>query len=523
MSTHSPAESSDFSIPAQFNIAAALLERRAGDASHSAIEYGDAAWTYGEITALANRAGNGLQALGVAREQRVLIALPDSPEFVATFLGAIKIGAVAVPCNTFLGPPEYSYFLRESRAPVVVTTRELLARMEGTLTDRQTILIVDRDDHHGRLLAWKKWTDSSSPELSAADTSRDEPAFWLWTSGSTGTPKAAVHLHQHPVWCARQYGEGVLGLQARDRTFSAAKLFHAYGLGNSLFFPFWTGASSVLFPGRALAEDVYRIIHTKRPTVFFGVPTLFAALLQVPDVERRFDLSSLRFCVSAGEPLPSELYERWHARFHLEIVDGLGSTELLHMYISSRPGRIKAGSSGYPVPGYEVKILNEHDEPLGPNQVGDLYVKGPSAAIGYWNRRDQTKQKMCGEWFASGDKYSVDADGYYWYAGRTDDMFKVGGEWVSPIEIESVLIRHQAVLECAVVGWETEPGVLKPKAFVVLRNGRLGSDDLVSELQAFVRERAAHYKCPRAIEFLPELPKTATGKIQRFRLRGTLG
>jgi benzoate-CoA ligase len=521
MSTHPEPETAELSIPSQFNIASALLERRlaGGGGQRIAIEYGDAPWRYAEIAALVNRAGRALLAAGVAREQRVLIALPDSPEFVAAFLGAIKIGAVAVPCNTFLGAAEYAYFLRESRAPVVVTTRDLYARMEASLTNRQTVVIVDRDAHDGRLLAWKPWVDSGAPELAAADTSRDEAAFWLWTSGSTGTPKAAVHLHQHPLWCCRQYAEGVIGLHAADRTFSAAKLFHAYGLGNSLFFPFWTGAATVLFPGRSLAEDVYRIIHAHRPTVFFGVPTLFAALLQVPDVEQRFDLSSLRFCVSAGEPLPGELYDRWHERFGLEIVDGLGSTELLHMYISSRPGRIKAGSSGYPVPGYEVKILNERDEPLGANQVGDLYVKGPSAAIGYWNRRDQTKQKMRGEWFASGDKYSVDDDGYYWYAGRTDDMFKVGGEWVSPIEIESVLIRHQAVLECAVVGWEATPGVVKPKAFVVLRDGHDGSDELVNDLQAFVRDRAAHYKCPRGIEFLPELPKTATGKIQRFRLR----
>jgi len=508
-------------IPSRFNVAAALLQRRLADdgGRRVAIEHDGRSWTYAEIGDLVNRAGNALRSLGVAREQRVLIVLPDSPAFVAAYLGTMAIGAVAVPCNTFFGPPEYDYFLKESRAAVVVTTPELLARMESSLGPDQPVILVGGDAGGPPRHAWSPLIERSSPALTPADTHRDEAAFWLWTSGSTGAPKAAVHLHQHPVWCSTQYGEGVIGVRPTDRTFSAAKLFHAYGLGNSLFFPFWTGATSILFSGRALAEDVYRVIDRQRPTIFFGVPTLFAALLQVPDVETRFNLSSLRFCVSAGEPLPAELYERWQARFGLEIVDGLGSTELLHMYVSARPGRIRPGSSGMPVPGYEVRILNDRDEPLGPNQVGDLYVKGPSAAIGYWNRRDQTKQKMRGEWFASGDKYSVDADGYYWYAGRSDDMFKVGGEWVSPIEIESVLIRHESVLECAVVGWEAEPGVLKPKAFVVLRNGRKGSGELASDLQAFVRANAAHYKCPRMVEFLDELPKTATGKIQRFKLR----
>jgi benzoate-CoA ligase len=517
MATHAAADTPQ--IPSQFNIAAALLERRLADAARLAIEHGGRQWTYGDVAALVNRAGNTLAALGVRREQRVLISLPDSPEFVASFLGTIAIGAVAVPCNTFLGTPEYTYFLRESRAAVVITTADLSARMAPALSDDQIVVLVDREAGDGAARSWQALVSGAPAELRPAATSKDEAAFWLWTSGSTGMPKAAVHLHQHPVWCASQYGQGVIGMHAGDRVFSAAKLFHAYGLGNSLVFPFWTGASSILFPGRALAEDVFGAISRHRPTIFFGVPTLFAALLQVPGVEERFDLSTLRFCVSAGEPLPAEIFNRWHDRFELEIVDGLGSTELLHMYVSARPGQVKPGSSGTPVPGYDVRILNERDETVGPNEVGDLYVKGPSAAIGYWNRRDQTKQKMRGEWFASGDKYRVDSDGYYWYAGRSDDMFKVGGEWVSPIEIESVLIRHEAVLECAVVSLEISAGVLKPKAFVVLRNGHRGSDALVSELQTFVRSHAAHYKCPRAIEFLDELPKTATGKIQRFKLR----
>jgi benzoate-CoA ligase len=511
-------------IPPRYNIAAALLDPRlaGADRDRPAVESDGRLWTYAEIGALVNRTGNALRSLGVTREQRVLIALPDSVELVAAYLGAIRIGAIAVPCNTFLGPAEYAYFLSETRAPVLVTTTGLLARIGpavATAVDLQTILVTDREEDDGRLRAWSRQVDAASTDLRAADTHKDEPAFWLWTSGSTGTPKAAVHLHQHPAWCCELYGRQTLGITSADRTFSAAKLFHAYGLGNSLFFPFWVGATTILCPRRAAPSAVYAVIQASRPTIFFGVPTLFAAMLQAADADRRLGLSSLRCCVSAGEPLAADLFRRWHQRFALEILDGLGSTELLHMYVSSRPGHIKPGSTGQPVPGYEVKLLGDTGEPLGANQVGDLHVKGPSAAIMYWNRRDETKEKMRGEWFASGDKYTVDDEGFFWYAGRADDMFKVAGEWVSPIEIEAILIQHAAVLECAVVPGVEPSGILKPKACVVLKDGRRGSEDLVAELYEFVRARAAHYKCPRAIEFLPALPKTATGKIQRFKLR----
>jgi benzoate-CoA ligase family protein len=512
-------------IPSRYNFAAALIEQRlVGHGDRPALECQGRAWTYAQVSEMVNRAGNAFRALGLAREQRVMIVLPDSPEFIAAYLGAIKIGAVAVPCNTFLGPSEYAYFLRETRAPLLVTDRDLLKRMEPALKEAanlQAIVLVDQDKDDGRLRAWCSWIESASGVLRAAETHKDEAAFWLWTSGSTGEPKAAVHVHQHPPWCCYNYARGVLAMNAADRTFSAAKLFHAYGLGNSLFFPFWVGATSILSPGRSLPDAVYDVIHRARPTIFFGVPTLFAAMLQVPDAEQRFDLSSIRFCVSAGESLPAELFRRWQARFATEILDGLGSTELLHMYLSSRPGRVRPGSTGVPVPGYEVKILDETGTPIGPRRVGDLYVKGPSTAIMYWNRREQTKQKMCGEWFVSGDKCSVDEDGYFWYAGRADDMFKVSGEWVSPIELESVLIQHESVVECAVVATPEPPGILKPKAFVVLRQDCIASEALAAELRTFVHDRAAHYKCPRVFEFVTELPKTATGKIQRFKLKGS--
>jgi benzoate-CoA ligase family protein len=509
-------------IPSRYNITAALLERRltAGDGGRVAIETADRNWTYADIAELTARAGNGLRALGVAREQRVVIVLPDSPEFVAAFLGTMLIGAVAVPCSTFLGVSDYTYFLRDARASVLVTTTELLERLDLSAAPELThVLLTDRADDEGSRRSWNRLMESVPAGCEPADTHKDDPAFWLWTSGSTGEPKAAVHLHQDAPWCCELVGVGVYGMTATDRAYSAAKLFHAYGLCNALFFPFWTGAATILHAGRSTAHAVYSIITARRPTIFFSVPTLYAMLLQVTDAEQRFNLTSLRFCVSAGEPLPAELYRRWLARFGTEILDGIGSTELLNMYICSRPGEVRAGSSGTVIDGYRMKIVNEHGDPVEPHQVGDLLVSGPSCAIMYWDRREETKQKMLGEWFVSGDKYVVDEDGYYWFKGRSDDMFKASGEWISPIEIESLLMEHAAVVECAVVAWKEAVGVVRPKAFVVLVEGAASTDAMVLELQTFVRARAAHYKCPRAIVFLAELPKTATGKLQRFKLR----
>lgn len=507
-------------IPTRFNLAASLLARRLADDGHRrAVESADRAWTFAQLADLTARVGNGLRSLGISREQRVVIVLPDSVEFVAAFLGTIFIGAVAVPCSTFLGPSDYAWFLRDARSEVLITTRELLERLDVAAANVTTVVVLDLEADDGRLRSWRQLIASASPACEAADTHKDEPAFWLWTSGSTGEPKAAVHLQQDAPWSCQLVAEEVYGMTAADRVYSAAKLFHAYGLGNGLLFPLWTGAATILNAGRSIPDAVYSIITRARPTIFFGVPTLYALLLQVPEAERRFDVSSLRFCVSAGEPLPAELYRRWRSRFGSEILDGIGSTELLNMYICSRQGAVKPGSCGTAVPGYAFKIVNEQSEEVGVNQVGDLLVNGPSCALMYWNRRDETKQKMRGEWFVSGDKCSVDEDGYYWFAGRTDDMFKASGEWISPIEIESLLIGHPAVVECAVVAWQEAVGVVRPKAFVVLAEGAPATNATIADLQAFVRARAAHYKCPRTIEFIPELPKTATGKLQRFKLR----
>jgi benzoate-CoA ligase len=360
---------------------------------------------------------------------------------------------------------------------------------------------------------------ASDPHLDPAPTHRDEPAFWLWSSGSTGAPKGTVHLHHDMVCAADLYAEAVLGIRDDDVCLSIAKLFFAYGLGNALYFPFRVGAGTVLHPGRFEPRVYFDLIHRYRPTLFFGVPTAYAAMLAF---EGPTDLGRVRVCVSAGEPLPAALLTRWKDRFGVEILDGIGSTEALHIYISNRAGRIRSGSSGEPVPGYAVRIVDEGGRDVPTGEIGDLLVRGDSIAAGYWNRHERTKQAFRGEWFVSGDKYYRDPDGYYWYCGRSDDMLKVGGQWVSPAEVEATVIQHPAVLECGVVGREDQDGLSKPCAFVVLKPGHPPGDALGRELQAFVRDKIAAYKYPRWIEFVPELPKTATGKIQRFRLRERL-
>jgi len=495
----------------RFNLAADLIGRRlaAGDGARVAVECDDAQWTYEEIGRLVDEAGRALIAAGVGPGDRVAIVLPDSVEFIAAFLGAIKIGGVAVPCSTFLGAEDYRYFLTESSARAAVVGDSLRSVVDPVLAGMP---------HVRRVTIHERLGSPASP-LVAAETGPDDAAFWLWTSGTTGQPKAAVHRHQDAACCCRAVADNVLELTAADRVFSAAKLFHAYGLGNGLFFPFWVGATAILLSERARAQTVYELLHRARPTVFFGVPTLFAAMLSLEDVAARVDLSSIRCCMSAAEPLPADLFTRWKARFGSEILDGIGSTEMLHTYITARRGRVKPGSVGSPLPGYEIKVLDEHGQPVGPHQSGDLFVRGPSLASMYWNRPEETARRMQDGWFATGDKFFVDEQGYYWYAGRSDDMFKVSGEWVSPAEVEALLIQHPSVLECAIVPYAEASGVLKPKACVVLRPGTESSDALAAELQAHVRERTHHYKAPRVVEFMRELPKTATGKIQRYKLR----
>ncbi len=487
-----------------------------------AVYTGDQTYTYQQLSELANRTGNALRELGVEPEQRVMMLLLDTPQFPATFFGAIKIGAVPVPANTVLQPADYEYFLNDSRAKALVVSGplyKLIDPIRANCRYLKHIVVVDGDGAPDTI-DWKEWVGAAAPALDPADTSRDDMAFWLYSSGSTGFPKGAVHLQHDIEATVQSYAQGVLHMTADDLCFSGSKLFHAYGLGNNMTFPYSVGASTVLFPGRPTAEALFETLSHYKPTLFFSVPTMYAAMLAVPEAETKYDLSSVRLCVSAAEALPAEIYRKWRGKFSLEILDGIGSTEMLHIFISNYPGHARPGSSGHLVPGYRAQITNDTGAEVPVGEIGDLLVSGDSAAPFYWNKHEKTKTTMRGEWMFTGDRYHQDADHYFWYDGRSDDMFKVGGVWVSPVEVESALIEHPAVLESAVVGAKDEAGLMKTKAFVVLKQGQVGSPALVAELQEFVKSRIAPHKYPRSIIFVEDLPKTVTGKIQRFKLRG---
>ncbi len=509
-------------IPRDFNAAAWFVDRhvREGRAGRLAILHDGRRLTYGDVVPATNRVGNALKQLGVRMEQRVLLLLPDCPEFVYAFWGTLKIGAVAIPTNTLLKPRDYAYMLNDSRATVAIVGEELAPAIEevrGQLLFLEHLVVAGRAG--AGQVALEDLVAGESEDLEPVPTTKDDVAFWLYTSGTTGTPKAAVHLHHDMPVCCEGFGRHVLEITADDRTFSVAKLFFAYGLGNALYFPFHVGAATVLFPGRPEPARVFEIITRERPTLFFAVPTAFAALLQVAGAERTYDLSSVRLCLSAGEPLPKALYERWRERFGLEILDGIGSTEMCHTFIANRRGRVRPGSSGTLVPGYDARVVDDDGREAATGEVGHLLVKGDSACASYWNQHERSTQTFQGEWVRTGDKYRRDADGCFWYAGRADDMIKAGGMWVSPAEVEGALVEHPAVVEAGVVGAADRDELVKPLAFVVLARDRAPGPALEDELKAFVKQRLAPYKYPRWIVFVPELPKTATGKIQRFRLR----
>jgi len=506
-----------------FNLADDLVDRhvREGRGDRLAVVCEDRRVTYRELSDSVNRVGNALKAIGVSPGERVLLVLLDSPEFVAAFLGVTKIGAIAVPTNTALRSTDYAYFLEESGASAVVAhsalLEELTPALEGSKRRLQDRVVVVGDRIPG-YLHWDESTDEQLSALDAAPTSAGDVAFWLWTSGSTGRPKAAVHRHRDWPYCASNYAMGVLGFTAADVAFSTSKLYHAYGLGNGLAFPLTAGGVSVLSPSRPHPKSVLEIVQRTRPSLFFSVPTLYAAMLEEARATE-YDLSSVRLAVSAAEPLPAEIFRRWKERFDVEILDGLGSTEMLHIYLSARAGQVRPGSCGTPVPGYHVRIVDAAGEDVPHGDVGDLLVAGDSRAACYWNRPELTAERMRDPWFVTGDKYSVDADGYYWYAGRVDDMFKVSGQWISPIEIEATLIEHASVLEAAVIAFEEESRLLTARAFVVVRANCTSGPELAQELREFVKARLTPYKCPRRIDFLSELPKSGTGKLLRYKLR----
>ncbi len=504
-----------------FNLSAVLLDEHlaAGRGDRPALRYEGATLSYRDVSRLVARAGAALRTLGVDMEDRVALLLPDSPEFVATFLGAIRIGAVPVTLSTYLTSDDYAELLGDCRARVLVAHASVMPRIapiRGGLPHLRHVVIAGGD--HGDDIGYDGLTRKQPDELVPEATSADDMAFWQYSSGTTGRPKAVVHLHGPSVAPADLHGALVAEIRAEDRVFSAAKLFFSYGLGASLLIPFRHGASSILIPGRPDARLVFETIARERPSVLYWVPTGYAALLALPESERH-DVSSLRRCISAGESLPAPLFERWRARFGLEILDGIGSTEIGYIAISNFPGRARPGTSGQVIPGYEARVQRADGEPAAVDEVGDLLVRGPSTAAFYWRRRAATKHTFRGEWVFTGDRYSVDADGYYTNHGRSDDLLRVSGHWVSPLEVESVLLRHAAVRECAVVARADGDGLVKPCAYVVCVDGATAAPALADELKAFVKDALAPYKYPRWIEFIPELPKTSTGKIQRYRLR----
>jgi benzoate-CoA ligase family protein len=459
----------------------------------------------------------------VRMEERVVILIPDSPEFLYAFFGAIKIGAVAVPANTYLQSHEYEFLLNDTRAQVLIVHRALLPQVQSISKEKcphlQHLVVIGAERGSGHL-AFEQLMSSASPQLEAAQTSKDDAAFWLYSSGSTGNSKACIHLHHDMVVCSELYAKGILRMNDRDRCYSVARLFFAYGLGNAGYFPLSCGATTILSPARPEAAGIYDNIERYRPTLFFSVPSNYAALLaHHRPGGKEFDLSSIRHAISAGESLPAPLCERFKERFGIEILDALGSTETLQMVISNRPGEVRPGSSGKIIPGYEAKLVDESGREVEHGEIGSLLIKGDSTCAGYWNQHEKTKQTFEGHWFRTGDKYYQDDDGYFWYAGRADDLFKVNGRWLSPAEVESALIAHPAVLEAAVVAREDDSQLTKPAAYIVIRQNFLPSDELTRELQDWVMQKIGAYKRPRWIEFLPELPKTATGKLQRFKLR----
>jgi benzoate-CoA ligase len=509
-------------VPDRFNAATHFLDRHVaeGRGARTAFRFAGRDVAYREIALRANRLGNVLRARDVQIEQRVLVALSDRPEFAEVFWGAMKIGAVPVPVSDALPAEELAFLLQDSRARAVIASEAAAARI---LTIRpqcpalESVIVVG--GRRRGALEYERLLEKASPELEPADTSRDDVALWLYTSGSTGRPKAAVHLHHDLVHAAELVGRGTFGIAADDVIFSVSKLHFAFGLGNSLYFPALVAATSVLVPERLEAEGILELIQAERPTMLFAVATVYRRLLQVEGAERRFDLSSLRLCVSSGEALPAAIFHAWKSRFGHELLDVMGSTEALHDYIANRPGEARPGSSGRVIPGYEARLVDDQDRPVAPGFVGHLLIKGDSTAAYYWNRHERTRATMQGEWLRTGDMFYQDADGYFYFSGRQDDMLKVGGMWVSPVEIEACLGEHPAVREAAVIGRGDADGLTKAHAFCVLQGGQVGTDALAAELQALVRKRLAGYKSPRWIDFVPELPKTTTGKIQRFALR----
>jgi benzoate-CoA ligase family protein len=509
-------------FPEAFNMAWYFLDRNVeeGRGGKTCLYYREESFTYAEVQARANRFGNALRRLGVGHEDRVLLVLPDRPEFVDAWFGAAKVGAVIAMVNPALPAEDLAYYFEYSRAKVAVvdeTTLERLGPLVGTFSHLRHLLVVGEPAGHE---SFAEVCAAESASLENARTHRDDPAIWLFTSGSTGKPKAALHLQQDLPWNTERYAKQVLGIRPDDRTVSVPKLFFGYATGTNLLFPFSVGGASCLFSERSEAQTLFDVIEKHRPTILTSVPTMINAMVSLPGGASR-DLSSLRLCLSAGEALPPELYRRWMDAFGVEILDGIGSAEMFHIYISNYPGDVRAGSLGRLVPGYEARIVGPEGGDLPPGEAGTLWIRGESAAVAYVQAHEKSKEVLRGDWVVTGDHMRKDENGYFFYEGRTDDMLKVGGIFVSPFEVENCLLEHPLVAECAVIGYKDVDGLIKPKAFVVPRHGE-GDEALARELKQFVKTRLAPFKYPRAVVFAPSLPKNDRGKIDRRRL-GTDG
>ena len=508
-------------MPRVFNAAHDLLERNILAGRSDKVAYIDdtGSYTYEDLRVRANQFGNVLRELGLKMEDRVMIVHSDTIDFPAVFLGAIKVGVVPIAVNTLLTPDDYEFMMEDSRAKALIVAAPFLDKLSGAISNskqlRHIIVSGERSPEHHHLQGLQ---NQAGCECEPAVTSCDDTCFWLYSSGSTGTPKGTIHVHSSLAYTAELYAKPVLGIKETDIVFSAAKLFFAYGLGNALTFPLTVGATTVLMSERPTPESVFKRLKEHQPTIFYGVPTLFGAMLASEKLPSR-DEVAIRVATSAGEALPAEIGNRWTSHFGSEILDGIGSTEMLHIFLSNRPGGLKYGSTGKPVPGYELRLVDEDGRNVPDGELGELQIKGPSAANLYWNQRQKSRETFCGEWTRAGDKYSVDDEGFYTYGGRSDDMLKVSGLYVSPFEVEGVLVSHNAVLEAAVVGDEDEDKLTKPRAFVVLVDSSHAASSLEEELKEYVKSKLAPFKYPRWIEFVSELPKTATGKIQRFKLR----
>jgi benzoate-CoA ligase family protein len=509
-------------IPRDYNFAADILKRNldAGRTRKIAFIDNRGAYSYGELADRAARFADALGTLGIRREERILICLTDTIDWPTVFLGAIKAGVVAVPVNTLLTEDDYAFMLADSRARLLVVSEELYPRFAKAIAGSKDLahVMVSGDNAHGHLRFADVMAEAGT-DVATAPTTRDDMCFWLYTSGSTGKPKGAVHTHADLKLTDDLYAAPILGITENDVCYSVAKLFFAYGLGNALTFPMSAGATTVLLPARPTPDLVADLLKKHGVTIFYAVPTFYAAFLASAAAPARADVK-LRRCVSAGEALPQDVGRRWSERYGADILDGIGSTEMLHIFLTNRPGDVKYGTSGKPIAGYDLRLIDDDGNEIKKRgEMGELQVRGPTSAMMYWNNREQSRSTFLGEWTRSGDKYIEDENGYFVYCGRRDDMLKVSGMYVSPFEVEGALQSHPDVLEAAVVGWPDEEKLIKPKAFVVLKSPEKASEEFARALQDHCRKSLAMYKYPRWIEFRTELPKTATGKIQRFKLR----